>query len=194
MDTSRPFSRRLRHLLVAMALMVLSLAPAQADAQGAATTAPAVKAAFLYNFARFTEWPADALAHGQRLSLCVVGDHAAADALEQIIKGRLVEGHALTVEIITPEGPVRSCHLLYVSALDSKRSARLLDTVKGSPVFTVSDAGQFAESGGIAQLISEDNRMRFAVNVMAAERARLRLSSKLLTLATIIKEAHHGRP
>lgn len=193
MDTSSPVSRPIRRWLVAMALMV-SLAPTPAGAQGATSTAPALKAAFLYNFARFTEWPQDALAGGQRLSLCVVGDHAAADALEQIIKGRVVEGHTLTVEIIKPDGPVRSCHLLYVSALDSKQSAQLLDTVKGAPVFTVSDAGRFAESGGIAQLISENNRMRFAINVTAADRARLRLSSKLLTLATIIKDAHHDRP
>ena len=135
-------------------------------------TAPALKAAFLYNFAKFAEWPADALAPGQRLSLCVVGDNAVADALEQTIKGRDVDNHELTVEVIKADGPIRSCHLLYVSGLDRKQAGQLLDSLKNTSIFTVSDGDQFAEMGGVAQLILENDRMRFAVNVGAARRAR----------------------
>jgi hypothetical protein len=172
-----------RHIGVLAAILLWS-APAGAQR----VTAPALKAAFLYNFANFTDWPADRLAPGQRLSLCVIGDNAVADALEQTIKGRTVDAHELTVEIIKIDGPVSRCHLVYVSGVDTKSSARLLDALNGTSVFTVGDGDRFAEMGGIAQLILENDRMRFVVNVDAAHRANLKISSKLLTLAKIVKD------
>src|SRR2546423_13026909 len=75
------------------------------------TTVSAVKAAFLYNFAKFAEWPADILAPGQRLSLCVLGDKAVADALEQTTKGHAIESHELTVQVVGADWPIRSCHV-----------------------------------------------------------------------------------
>jgi hypothetical protein len=152
-------------------------------------TASALKAAFLYNFANFTEWPADVLASGQRLSLCVMGDDAVADALEQTIKGRGVDNHELTVTVIkAADSGTLSCHLLYVSGVDAKRTDQLLFALSGTSVFTVSDGDRFAELGGVAQLILENGRMRFGVNVEAARRAHLKISSKLLSLAKIIKD------
>jgi hypothetical protein len=151
-------------------------------------TAPTLKAAFLYNFAKFTEWPTDALAVGQKLMLCVMGDASVADALDRTIEGRHLEGHPLTVRIVGMDDPIGSCHLLYASGLDKRRSKQLFQALTGPAVFTVSDGDDFAESGGVAQLILEGDRMRFAVNITAARRARLTLSSKLLRLATIIKD------
>jgi hypothetical protein len=168
-------------------VLILAHAP-PAAAQTAA--APALKAAFVYNFAKFTEWPADALAPGQRLSLCVVGDEAVADAIEQVIKGQTVGGHDLTLHVLKADGPIRTCHLLYVGGLDAKGSRQLVASLQGAPVLTVSDSEKFAESGGVAQLILEKDRMRFAINVAAAQRVRLQLSSKLLRLATVIKDDH----
>ena len=176
----------------AVVAAMLWLCTAHAYAQSA--TAAAVTSAFLYNFARFTEWPADALATGQRIALCVIGDNAVADALEQTIKGHAIESHELTVEVVAPDGPLRSCHLLYVSGLDEKRSRRLLLSLKTAPVFTASDGNAFAERGGIAQLSLENGRMRFAINVTAAQHARLQISSKLLSLARIVKDEPHVEP
>ena len=161
-------------------------------AQGVSGTA--LKAAFLYNFAKFAEWPADALAPTQRLSLCVVGVDAVADALEQTIKGHTIEGHDLSVQVVNADGPIRSCHLLYAGGLDARQSTQLIDALKGAPVFTVSDGDKFAELGGVAQLILEKDRMHFSINVAAAQRARLQLSSKLLSLATIVKDQRHVQP
>src|SRR4029078_580158 len=138
---------------------------------------------FLYNFAHFAVWPSDALAPGQRLSLCVIGDNAGADALEHTIKRRGGDNHELVVQVIKPEGPIRSCHLLYVSGLDAKRTSDLLTALSGTAGFTVGDGAGCARMGGVAQLILENHRMRFGMNVEAARRARLTLSSKLLGLA-----------
>jgi hypothetical protein len=185
----RGFRRWQRHSAVLAALVLLWSAPV--GAQG--VTAPMLKAAFLYNFANFAEWPVGALAPAQPLSLCVVGDNAVADALTQTIKGRKVDNHELTVEVLKADGPIRWCHLLYVSGLDSKQAGQLLDVLKNSPAFTVSDGERFAEMGGVAQLILENDRMRFAVNVAAAQRAQIKISSKLLTLAKIIKDKPDGQ-
>ena len=189
--TGRLQAPRTKGRCVAAALAALLMTSAPADAQG--VTAPALRAAFLFNFAKFSEWPADALAPGQRLSLCVVGDAAVADALGQTIKGHNIEGHELTVTILTVDESASACHLLYVSASEIKRSARLLLSAKRTSVFTVSDADGFAQSGGVAELIVENDRMRFAINVASAHRMRLNISSKLLSLATIVKEDRIGR-
>ena len=181
----RPALRRWGHLAGGLAALLLWCAPVRA--QG--VTAPALKAAFLYNFANFTEWPANVLAPGQRLSLCVIGDNAVADALEQTIKGRGVDNHELTVTIIkAADSGILSCHLLYVGGGDTKRTDQLLFALSGTSVFTVGDGDRFAELGGVAQLILENGRMRFGVNVEAARRAHLKISSKLLSLAKIIKD------
>jgi len=90
--------------------------------------------------------------------------------------------------IKTADGPTGSCHLLYVSGFDAKRSDELLFALTGAPIFTISDEVRFAEKGGVAQLIVENGRVRFAINMDAARRARLKISSKLLSLATIIKD------
>lgn len=147
-----------------------------------------VKAAFLYNFAKFTEWPADRLPLGDTLEMCVVGDFPVADALEITIKGRSVEGHPLAVQLLTADGPLRSCHLVFVGGSEARRSAEILETLRGASVLSVGDGPGFTEQGGVAQLIVENDRMRFAVNVTAAQRARLQLSSKLLSLATIVRD------
>jgi hypothetical protein len=167
-------------------MTALALVSAPVAAQTAAISK--VKAAFLYNFAKFAEWPADTLPPGQRLQLCVVGDDAVADALEQTIKGRAIEGHELSVRVIGGDETLRSCHMVYVDGRDARRSSQLLEALKGAPILSVGDGDKFAERGGVAQLVLEEDRMRFAVNVTAVERARLRLSSKLLSLASIVKE------
>jgi hypothetical protein len=159
-----------------------------AVAAGQPPTVTAVKAAFLYNFANFAEWPVDSLSPGQQLSLCVVDDNALAAALSQTVKGRAIKGHDLMVEVIKADGGIRSCHLLYASGYDTARTRQLTQALKGAAVLTVSDGNKFAESGGIAQLVVENDRMHFAINAAAAERARIHLSSKLLNLARMVKD------
>jgi len=178
---------RLRCGLVGgVAAMLVLWSVARSDAQ--TNTGDTLKAAFLYNFAKFAEWPADALSPGQPLALCVMGDHFVAFALEKTIQGHAVEGHQLTVEVLQPDSPIRTCHLLYVSPAAARQSAQLLDSLKESPVLTVGDTDTFAEQGGVAQLVFGRDRMRFVINVTAAQRARIALSSQLLSLAKIVKE------
>lgn len=155
---------------------------------------PTLKAAYLLNFAKFAEWPAESMAAGSPLALCIVGDDAVADALAEMTKGRTVEGHQPSVRKLDLNGPLRSCHVLYVGDAGANGAAGVLEKVQGTAVLSVgSDAG-FAAEGGIAGFFEEAGKMRFAVNVDAADRAKVRLSSRLLTLAKIVKDNHAFKP
>jgi hypothetical protein len=181
--TLRP--RRWSHIVGVVALAAGISVPCV----DAGTSVGVLKATFLYNFAKFTEWPTDVLAPGQRLLLCVVGDADVAAALEQSIKGRMLDGHTLEGQVVTLDAlPTSPCHVLYISSSDLKRSAARLAALRTVPTLTVSDGDKFAEHGGIAQLVPEGDHMRFTINLMAAARARLRLSSKLLSLAVLVKD------
>jgi hypothetical protein len=160
-----------------------------ADAAGAAqaVSQPSLKAAFLYNFAKFAEWPVDAAAGGP-LTLCVLADDASEDALVKLVNGASVNGRAVTVSRSAPKTKVRTCHLLYIAEPDADTIAGILEEVKGAPVLTVGDGDAFARRGGIVGLVIEDGRMRFAINPDAAQRSGVRLSSKLLSLAKLVRD------
>ena len=151
--------------------------------------APALKAAFLFNFAQFVEWPADAVPAGAPLALCVVNDGAVADALEQDDQGPDRRGHGLTVRHLKAGAPLPTCHVLYLAGSDLKSSLDVIGTLKDVSVLTVSDAARFARTGGMVELFIESGRMRFAVNVDALSRGRVRLSSQVLGLAKIVRDA-----
>jgi hypothetical protein len=148
----------------------------------------AVKAAFLYNFAKFTEWPA--LPPGGPIVLCVVGPDAIAAALVETVKGQNISGHAL--EVWRPQDSLswRSCQLLFIADAETRKSAGGLAGIKTLPVLTVSDGKDFSQSSGIIELFVESGRMRFAINLDAAEGSGLRLSSRLLGLAKVTRNGH----
>jgi hypothetical protein len=176
----------IRAVLVLVSILAVG-SHAFAIDQGA--SAPALRAAFMYNFAKFTEWPAKVIPRDQPMVFCVTDDAPMAEALEQIVKGRAVGGHALAVRRVALDSGVRACHLLYASGLDAKRTNELLGAVDHLPVLTVGDFERFAQMGGVANFFVEDGKMRFAINIDSAQRAGLRVSSKLLMLARIVRSS-----
>ena len=181
-----------RRWSLALALVLHALTTTAASAQTA--SAPSLRAAFLFNFAKFTEWPADALPPATPLVICVLGDPAAAAALQQSARNQTVGGHRIVVRKGLDEGPVQSCHVLYVATAVELQVRTLLDSVKGAPVLTVGESAFFAADGGSVQLFRENDRMRFAVNIDAVQGQKLRLSAQLLNLAKLVrsnKDAPH---
>ena len=151
-------------------------------------TESSLKAAFIYSFARFTEWPQDALPSTAIFSACVLGDSPIRDALERIVKGRLLLGRGISVSQVQLDGKLRSCHLLYVSGVTPAQVTAVVAAVRGAPVLTISDADDFVRQGGIAQMFVENGKMRFDLNLEVARRSRLDLSSKLLVLAAHVND------
>jgi hypothetical protein len=146
-------------------------------------TEPALKAAFIYNFAIFTTWPAGTVPAAGPLVMCVVGDAAVGDALEQMVKGRVIAGRTITVSVVPVAGPRRVCHAEYVSGVTAGQLAQIVATVRDAPVLTISDLDGFNSAGGIVQLFFENSRLRFSVRLESAKRADLQISSKLLLLS-----------
>jgi uncharacterized protein DUF4154 len=168
-----------------LAAVLIALAPPSA---GQAFDEYAVKAAFLLNFTRYTDWPAAAFSNETApLVLCIIGEDRFGPALESV-NGKSVKGHPIQVDIKASATTVHHCHVAFIS--DSERSSleRWLQTVEKASVLTVSDIDRFARKGGVIGLLVEGGRVRFEVNLKAAERAQLKLSSNLLKLASIVRE------
>jgi YfiR/HmsC-like len=171
--------------------LTLAMLASSAVLASQAVTQPALKAAFLFRFSKFVEWPAEPTGPSP-LTLCVLDDPAVEDALEQLLNDGSVNGRMVALVKGARNRPLRGCHLIYMGDSDPARVAATLDELKGVPILTVGDGDDFARAGGIIGLFVEDGRMRFAINPDAAQRAGLRLSSKLLSLAKIVK-GRHGR-
>jgi hypothetical protein len=166
--------------------LVATLIASPGIAAGADVTPDvAVKAALLFNFAKFADWPA--LPDDAPIAFCVVGDDGIAAALEGTLRGQNINDHRLNVSRPQDGATWHTCQLLFISEPESRRSIAALEAIKALPVLTVSDGKSFSQTDGIIELYVEGGRMRFAINVDATERSGLRLSSRLLGLAKIIR-------
>lgn len=150
---------------------------------------PSLKAAFVYNFAKFTEWPADVRPATAPFNACVLGDDALGEALARSVNGRTLSNRRVIVSRITLEGTLRSCQLLYLSSVTAAQATTVVNAVRGAGVLTISDADDFSRLGGIAHLFVENGRMRFNFNLDEARQSHLLLSSKLLALAARVIDA-----
>jgi hypothetical protein len=147
-------------------------------------TSHALKAAFVYNFARFTAWPAAALPERGELAVCVAGDRAVAEALDRTVKNRKHDGHGFTISQVAPGAtPLRACHVLYIGSDAATSAARLLAEVKDAPVLTIGDLDNFPQLGGIAQLYFDRGQLHLYVHTENVARTRLAISSRVLALS-----------
>ena len=148
-----------------------------------------VKAAFLFNFAKFVEWPADAFKGPEDpFAICVLGQNPFGSALEDVVRNKTVANRAFVVRDVSNAQQASKCHIVFVSASERKRFRSHLDELKGHPILTVGEAEDFTEYGGIINFKLKDARVRIEIDADAAERARLRISSKLLSLAEITRK------
>ena len=166
----------------------LWLATPTARALAQSASAAEIRAGFAVNFVKFTEWPADTLTPGAPLTICVFDDPLGADALEHIAHGHAVSGHEIRVARLSEGDSPHACQVVDATRLGPKAKTQLLAELKASAVLTVAQSPDFIKQGGITELYVEGNRMRFAVNLSAAQRARLQLSAKLLSLARVIED------
>jgi len=146
-----------------------------------------VKAAFLFNFAKFVEWPSDAFSDAQApLVITVYGNDPFNGSLETV-KGKLVNNRKLVIRRVKGIQDIGRSNVVFVSSSAKKDLPRVLTALQGQSVLTVGEDGALAQNGGIINFVNEDNKIRFEVNVAAAEQAGLRISSRLLSLAKIVK-------
>ena len=148
-----------------------------------------VKAAFLFNFAKFVKWPERVLPDSSTsFDICVLGDRTVAPAVEETISGKTLRDKPIVVKHLASPEAAKSCQILFVSGAEEVDTAKLLRALEGASVLTVGEADQFAERGGIINFKTEDNKIRFEINPDAAKRANLEVSSQLLKLAIIVRD------
>jgi YfiR/HmsC-like len=163
--------------------ILLALRPTGAVAQVASEYD--LKAAFLYNFTKFVEWPPTAFAaQSSQLKVCILGENPFGKILDSVIEGEEVQGRRLTLLRVDVLHNPDLCHILFVSRSERERIPAILAAVQGSPVLTVSETEGFVDRGGAINFKVLDGKVRFEINQSAAERAGLKMSSKLLRLAT----------
>ncbi len=178
------------HCLIAVAAIYI----AASIALGAHAKAPPpgeyqLKAVFLYNFAKFVEWPAESFADAQSpIILGILGKDPFGATIDQIIKGKTVKDRELTIKRFETIEKLEACHILFISSSEEKRLAKILEILKDSSILTVGEMKQFARSGGMINFTVRESKIRFEINVDTAERAKLKISSKLLKLAKIISD------
>ncbi|MGE5927267.1 MAG: YfiR family protein [Gemmatimonadota bacterium] len=151
-----------------------------------------VKAAYLLNFTRYVEWPAQAFTSPTApIELCVLGSDPFEGALEQAVAGRVTRGRPLIVHFKRSAAEARYCPVVFVPARVWERNRGVLDQLQGHGVLTVGESKEFAEAGGIIGFVIQDANVRFVVNLDARDRAGLRISSRMLALAETLVG---GRP
>ena len=190
--TEEPSHRRLAWSIRSTWVFALLLSVCTASARDSDSPPPSeydVKAALLYNFARFAHWPGAQPAgdNDKFLHICVLGVDPFEDAFEGIV-GRAAEGRTLVVQYHRSLPELRDCDILFVSDSEADRADQILRYLRSRPVFTVSDIPDFAQRGGIINFVVRNKKIRFQINLDAAERAGIKLSSKLLRLAEVIRE------
>ena len=146
-----------------------------------------VKAAFLLNFARFVEWPAEAFSSSNApLVIGVMGENPFGDALQRTLSQQTVHGRPITLRPISENEDGSDCHLLFVSQNLAPSDEQILNRLRKTPVLTVGETTPFAKQGGIIEFTRVNDSVRFDINAVAAESAGLRFSSKLLAVARTV--------
>ena len=154
----------------------------------------AVKLGFLYNFTKFVEWPADAFRDaGAPLVICIVGHDPFRQDLEAELRTRKVGDRPVEVRSQTSNDKLTACHVVFVPDTEKSQSDRILRGLEGSRTLTVGETEGFAVLGGVINLTVEDNKVHFEINRLAADRAGLKIPSRLLSIAKIVKEQDRGR-
>jgi hypothetical protein len=147
-----------------------------------------IKAAFLYNFAVFVEWPLSTFPDGgSPFVVGVVGRDPFGPVLEESFRGKNVGGRPLAIKRVADVKDLGACHLVFVPASEREKMPRILESLKGTSTLTVGESDGFASGGGCIGFYAEGRKIRFGINLHAVERAGLKVSSKLLRLARVIE-------
>jgi len=172
-----------RALFGAFSLVLLVLALCHQAGTQAQMEEHEAKAAFVLKLVNFVEWPAG----GQNsLTIGTVGADETADALTRLANGKSVNGKAVVVRRLAPDADLKGIDVLYIGSSQAKNLASLFERARGGNVLTIGETDGFDQRGGMVNLLVSEGRIKFEVNPHAAEKAHLQISSRLLSLATIV--------
>lgn len=187
-----------RRLILAIAILPIVLASGASSAHAQDVSSASeylIKAGFIYNFANLVQWPAASFPQSDSvIVIAIVGEDHFGTTINHVLDGKKVNGRPFTIrhfksvsELLKSRGDLKDCQILYISASEIRHANEVVQALKGMPILTIGEMPGFANGGGIINLVVEDNRVRFEVNVQAAKEADLNISSRLLALARIVQ-------
>lgn len=180
MPLKRRIGAQLAQLAVLLPLLVW-LAPGRAEGM----TEEQLKSAFVYNFAKFVEWPAGTVG-ADKITLCVVGSDVLGGALSTL-DGRKAGGRELhVVQHANADDNLSACHLVFIGVSEQRRFVSIIKALGDAPALTISDIENFAEKGGGIGFVYRENKIVFEVNLASAQKSKLRLPGQLLNLASYV--------
>jgi hypothetical protein len=178
-----PLARGLWSMAAGLAIM----GARSSAAQSVQASASEVQAVFLFNFAQFVDWPAEAFADPQApLVIGILGKDPFGGFLDETVRGETVRGRTFRVDRYRRVEELRDCHILFIGRSETKRLDSILAALKDRPILTVSSGDDFDRAGGIIRFILDKSKIRLSVDLEAAQAARLTFSSKLLRSAEIV--------
>jgi len=147
-----------------------------------------IKAAFVYNFAKFVEWPDcnDEFDADNPITLCIMGKGPIVEAFESL-RGKKLHNRSLEIKHVSALEDVKACQILFITDSETKRIKKVIDALSGMHVLTIGDVKEFVDQGGVIELVMDERKIRFNINLKAAKKADLTISSRLLKLAKEIK-------
>lgn len=174
--------------LMAVALALVLVAAPCLRAQGSKPTDYDVKAAYLYNFGHFVEWPASvAAAKNDSFTVCVLGQDPFGPILDGTLAGETIANRKVAAKRISTPQESGSCQILFMSSAEDGQLKQIIEALNKQAILTVSDMPRFSQRGGMIQFVLEGNKVRFEVNVTAVQQAGLNLSSDLLKVAAAVR-------
>jgi YfiR/HmsC-like len=152
-----------------------------------------VKAAYLYNFAKFVEWPAASFsAPDNPTIICSIGDERLAEVLQQTVRGKQPKGRPVEARQVSSEEQFKSCHILLITFRDRAHISQILRSVQSVSVLTVGQSDEFTRLGGMINLVRNDSSLELEINPKAAEAAGLKISSRLLAVSRVVAVPRGG--
>lgn len=176
-----------RLLTAVLAAVVLPCVATIATAETPALSEYQVKALFLFNFAKYVDWPPHAFANDSApIVIGLVGQDNFGDNFKQVIAGKTINGRPVVVKHVASEQEYKGCHILFISASEKSGLPEILNAVKDSPVLTVGETERFLAQTGMINFTKKENKIRLEINLGAVQRANLKISSKLLSVADVV--------
>jgi hypothetical protein len=152
-----------------------------------------LKAAFLFNFAKFIDWPRNSFTGSQSsFTICVLGQDPFGHILDGELQGKMIGDRHLSLERLKDKTGARHCEIVFISSSESAHLPEILESLRGASVLLVGETSGFASSGGTIEFTLEDNRVRFMINTDTVDRTGLAFSSKLLSLAKLVHDEGHS--
>lgn len=172
-------------LILAIAIFILGFTPPQK----LESPEYQVKAVFLFNFAQFVEWPANTFPEeNSPIVIGVLGQDPFGSYLDETVQGEEVNGHPLAIQRFHLSSEIKDCHILFIHRNMVPKLERVLKDLEGKKILTVSDGNNFTKQGGMVRFVTENNKIKFRINLEAVKASDITISSKLLRLAEIVDQ------